>query len=168
MDTLYKSQNGDFLGFLEFKTVGEVLMGTYISVGECSFRCKYPMSPEAINAVRDLYMAQRPRPNSPEEELGPTWLTQLFDVFMIAFTIEGDEISFVPNSEKWHDEILKFFEALAPFAKPGGILEIGFENNDKARWKVIEGKLVQLKLVEIWLDPGKEPVCPECGTALGL
>jgi hypothetical protein len=72
------------------------------------------------------------------------------------------------EGEKYGEHIQRLLEALAKFFDEGSYMEGIIEADDRFKWQVISSKLVDMRLAEVWYEPGKAPVCPECGTSLDI
>jgi hypothetical protein len=70
------------------------------------------------------------------------------------------------EGEKYYEQGEELLRAMAPLLEEGSYLEGELNCEERFMWKVINGKLVDMVHVELWFEPGKVPVCPECGASL--
>jgi hypothetical protein len=90
---------------------------------------------------------------------------------MLGLQITGDDPScylITWEGERYHEATEELIRAIASLLEEGGCMEGTLNSDDKFMWKVINGKLVDMVHVELWFEPGKVAVCPECGTPLDI
>jgi hypothetical protein len=72
------------------------------------------------------------------------------------------------EGEKYHEAAEELLKAMAPAFEEGSCIEGTINSEDRFMWKVINGKLVDMVHIDLWFEPNKVPVCPECGTPLDM
>jgi hypothetical protein len=123
-----------------------------------------------IEKHRPKYVEQIDPDDAEDTPLNEMTIDELGDI--VDLTIREEDInrnrSITFYMARWHAEIELLFDLLAPYVNEGSKMEVMMQNELKELWVVKAGKREVLQEYNMWIDPKKGIVCPDCGYIFGL